>query len=221
MGEVTFALIREGTSDNGLVPHIRSLILKAGADAAIGAPREYKGMTSERLALVIQEDTQVDLVFVHRDADSPDPLPRHTEVQEAALAHPSWATRVVPIVPTQELEAWLLTDEDAIRRVVGRPNGRVPLGLPGLRHVEETSSPKEVLKSACMLASETTGARKAKVARAFPSMRATLLERLDVTGPVTTLTSWQTFVRDVSEATRLVLLTLGEGDVPRRLSGIK
>lgn len=50
MRTVNFALIREGTSDDGLVPHLRNLLVKAGVTEAFGSPRNYKGKISERLS---------------------------------------------------------------------------------------------------------------------------------------------------------------------------
>ena len=40
MGDIQFALIREGTSDDALVPLIRKLLVRAGAAGVNGAPRD-------------------------------------------------------------------------------------------------------------------------------------------------------------------------------------
>jgi hypothetical protein len=201
MREIVFALVREGTSDDGLVSHIRSLMLKAGAESALGTSRTYAGTTAERLAKVVAEDPAVDLVFVHRDADSRDASPRYREIEFAAGGVEGWEDRVIPIVPVQELEAWLLVDEGAIRQIVGKPTGRSPLGLPRLASVETTASPKEVLREACLAASETRGARHRALVKSFPSLRARLLDRLDLDGPVATLPSWKKFIEAVEAAT--------------------
>ena len=200
MREVTFALLREGTSDDGLVAHIRSLILSAGADAALGAARQYSGSVASKLSRVLAEDPAVDLIFVHRDSDTRDPTPRHTEVTRAA-EFAACADRVIPVIPVQELEAWLLVDEAQIRAVVGKPNGRLALGLPQGRHIENVANPKELLRSACMIASETSGSRRRRQAASFDKQRAILLERMDSLGPVSTLPSWQRFVADTTRGT--------------------
>lgn len=205
MVDLTFALIREGTSDDGLVPHIRSLLLLAGATSALGVSREYKGTTAQRIAEVLAEEVAVDLIFVHRDADDRDYTPRLVEVTNAATAA-GCPGKVVPVVPVQELEAWLLTDSDAIRTVVGKPRGTSPLGLPAIQNIENTSSPKEVLQSACMAASGANGARRRKEARVFGQRRSTLLERLDLTGGVHQLALWQRFV-DATTAGAVVAMT--------------
>lgn len=40
MGDIQFALIREGTSDDGLADLIRALLARAGATGVNGAPRD-------------------------------------------------------------------------------------------------------------------------------------------------------------------------------------
>ena len=209
MGEITFALIREGTSDDGLVAHIRTLLIAAGADTAVGAPRSYKGSTSERLQQVWAEDDAVDLIFVHRDADDRDASPRHLEISTASGLAPAGsaeASVVVAVVPVQELEAWLLTDEAAIREAVGKPNRTTRLAIPSLNRIESSASPKEILRAACLDASETTGARHRREVRAFPQRRAALLDRLDIDGPINELPSWQRFVEDLKRSAGEVLL---------------
>lgn len=199
MTDLEFALVREGPSDDGLIPHIRELLIRAGARAVVGAARQYTGSTQDRLAEVLQEPATPSLIFVHRDSDREDPCPRHREISDAARAL-GCQDRVVPVVPVQELEAWLVVDEALIRSVVGHPRGRSPLGLPPIRGVEKTTDPKGALQEACLRASEKTGARRKKEKSQFGTRRATLLERLDIDGPVTRLPSWQRFVNDLNTA---------------------
>lgn len=200
---LTFAFLREGTSDDGLLPHLRDLVVRAGAPAAIGSSRDYRGSTEQRLRQVQAEGANVDIVFVHRDADSPDGEPRREEVRQAAAA--VGIPSVVSVVPVQELEAWLLVDEAAIRHVVGRPSGRTPISLPRLAAIERAASPKEILQTACLTASETAGRRRAREQRDFPRRRLTLLERLDIDGPVRRLPSWQQLEADIEAAVDRVL----------------
>jgi hypothetical protein len=196
---LSFALLREGTSDDGLLGHLRELILRAGAQEVVGTARDYKGPVAVKLRMLRAEDTPVDIIFVQRDADAPTSDHRYAEVARAAtdvgLQGP-W----VAIIPIQELEAWLLADEREIRQVAARPSGKQPLGLPPVTGIEGTARPKEVLQHACLIASEATGRRREKEKRAFPLRRQVLLERLDVDGPVRQLASWQRLERDVTSA---------------------
>ncbi|ORW93956.1 hypothetical protein AWB92_12540 [Mycobacterium sp. IEC1808] len=199
MRDLQFALVREGNSDDGLVALIRVLLARTSVPGVIGGRRTYKGTTKEKLEQVLAEDVVPDLIFVHRDSDARNPAVRYTEIQGAA-DELDCTDKIVAVVPVQETEGWLLTDESAIRTVVGRPGGRAALGLPPIRQIEATANPKEILKEACKIASEKSGARLQKVAHQFPRHRATLLERLDVDGPVNQLVSWRRFVEDLSTA---------------------
>ncbi|RKT31444.1 uncharacterized protein DUF4276 [Microbacterium sp. AG1240] len=204
MGDLQFALVREGSSDDGLVTHIRELLIRAGATQVVGAPRQYRGTVLEKIQQVLQEPIRPGLIFVHRDSDSSDASSRQAEIVKAADAM-GCVDQVVAVVPVQELEAWLLTDESAIRAVVGKPSGRASLGLPTVGRIEATPSPKEILRAACLLASEKSGARRRKESSQFDVRRATLLERLDIDGVVAELPSWQKFVADLEVAAALAL----------------
>lgn len=202
--DLRFALIREGNSDDGLIPHIRVLLMRAGARSVVGAPRQYTGSTRSRIQQVMSEDPSPELIFVHRDADARDSGPRHREIADAALAL-GCSSRVVGVVPVQELEAWLLTDEMAIRWAVGRPSGRSRVALPPIARIESTSSPKELLQEACLTASEKSGARRKKEKAQFSTRRRMILDRLDIDGSVMGLPSWQRFVEDLKTAAAFAL----------------
>lgn len=204
MRDVQFALVREGNSDDGLAVLIRALLARAGAPGVIGAARPYKGTTKQKLEQVLAEDVVPDLILVHRDSDTRDPGQRHAEIT-AAATELGCVDKVVAVVPVQETEGWLLTDESAIRAVVGRPGGTAALGLPAVRRIEETANPKEILEAAFKIACEKSGARLKAVSRQFPRYRATLLERLDIDGPVKDLASWQRFVDDLTAAAEKLL----------------
>jgi Domain of unknown function (DUF4276) len=203
MPRLSFAFLREGTSDDGLLPHLRSIVIRAGATEVIGASREYSGTLENRLRTLMTESSAVSLVFVHRDADSQDPLPRIQEVARAATnaGTPPW----VAVVPVQELEAWLLTDEQAIRAAVGRPSGREDLSLPRIAQIERTSAPKEILRSALLTASATTGRKRQDEQRRFALRRRTLLERLDIDGAIRQLPSWRQLESDVGSVVAQLL----------------
>lgn len=215
MADLRFALIREGTSDDGLIPHIRELLIRAGAQSVVGAARQYKGSTRERLRQVLGEPSTPELIFVHRDADAADGAHRHQEIADAAQEL-GCGGQVVGVVPVQELEAWLLTEESAIRSVVGRPSARSSIGLPSIGRLEATSSPKELLKAACLAASEKSGARRKKEQGQFSVRRGALLERLDIDGAVANLPSWQRFVDDLNTAAAQIINP--HGPVPSRNS---
>lgn len=197
----TFVFVREGTSDDGLIPHLSELLIRAGLEEVSGTPRDYKGRVVDCLRRVVEEESPVDVVFVHRDADDPSDDQVRKEMSAACntLADDLEAV-VVPVVPIHELEAWLLLDEQAIRAVVGRPSKKNVLELPKAARIEASSSPKEMLQAALLTASGTTGRRYKEEKRRFSDRRRTMLERLDIDGPVRALSAWQALERDIESA---------------------
>ena len=114
-----------------------------------------------------------DLFFVHRDTDISTREHREDEIR-AALEASGCAQPVICVIPVRMTEAWLLFDEDAIRRAADRANGRVGLGLPSVAEVQRRANPKEILESKLVLASELTGRRLAQF-RAEMSRRKSLV----------------------------------------------
>ena len=77
-----------------------------------------------------------DLLFVHRDAENRPIDQRAAEIVTAAegLQFP-----IVRVIPVRMMEAWLLTDEGAIRSAAGNPNGTDPLNVPLTPNTRESS----------------------------------------------------------------------------------
>ncbi len=200
-GPLTLYFLCEGPSDEALVAHLVTLVSRRTNAEVLGLPRAGGGPVRDKLLSLREEGVPFDIVAVHRDADARDPRPRIAEVQ-TALGELGMSG--YPVVPVQATEAWLLVDEAAIRAAVGRPSGREPLGIPRLGEVERTHDPKAVLRAALLAASGATGRRHDEASRAWSAYRRILLERLDVDGPVTRLTSWQRLVHDVDKATTLL-----------------
>ena len=127
---------------------------------------------------------------MHRDADQDDPAPRYGEISQAVAASETNPVYVA-IVPIHETEAWSLIDEPAIRRVAGRPNGRMPLNLPQLNRIEQTTRPKERLEAALLAAAQPlNGKRLENFRREFGRRRQQLLEELPIGGALNQLSSW-------------------------------
>ncbi|MEH0443613.1 DUF4276 family protein [Streptomyces sp. B21-102] len=199
----------EGTSDDGLVPHIEAVAASSGKAVSITSPDFGRlGFTSchavpEKLREVRKFGDDYDLIIVHRDADGTSGDDRREEVAKAVAAewpgHPH-----IAVVPVRMLEAWLLLDEASIRQVAENPNGRMKLNLPTGVAAEKVVDPKKLLKDTLAAASGCTGRRLAGFQKRFPHHRHKLLERLDPYGPVSQLPSWQTFMDDLKAAIRMV-----------------
>ncbi|WP_381794126.1 DUF4276 family protein [Streptomyces niveus] len=195
----------EGTSDNGLVPHIEAVAAHGGTPVSVTSPDfgrlgfAHCHSVSEKLRSAREFGDDYDLIMVHRDADRASPKDRLEEVAKAVATewpgHPH-----VAVIPVRMLEAWLLLDEASIRQVAENPNGRMKLGLPKHTAVENVADPKKLLMDTLTSASGYKGRRLASFQKRFPHHRHKLLERIDPYGPISRLASWKAFMDDLKAA---------------------
>lgn len=214
MREIRFALLSEGTSERPLVDHLVTLCVREGFSATGEWPdlRRFaagKNVASQ-LHCLIDLDDRFDLVFIHRDADARSDAHVRAIVQEGATLLPN-RIRAVPVIPIQEIEAWLLLDEQAILRAARNIKGREPLDLPKVGRIEDRATPKEVLIDALEKAAKPGSDRKA-IRGDFPRLRRELLQNLDLDGPINQLTAWQQLLRDLKAA----LAELPSSPIPAR-----
>jgi hypothetical protein len=102
-----------------------------------------------------------DLLIVHRDSETSTPDARFEEVDQALLAA-GRQVAAIGVVPVRMTEAWLLFDQQAIRRAAGNPNGIALLPSPATRW-DELPDPKHVLHEALRAASGLSGRRLKKL----------------------------------------------------------
>jgi hypothetical protein len=153
---VRIALLADGRSDRALLPILLWLVRQHAPAAALPEPAFRNRNVGKPLAEEIAASIDLyrpDLLFVHRDAESADPEVRRAEI-------PADQREVVKVVPVRMTEAWLLFDDQAIRRAADRPGGRAPLDLPTLARVEELAEPKERLLEALLVAAEVSGRKR-------------------------------------------------------------
>lgn len=194
--KIYFVFIGEGSSDDGLVPHLESLCVQLGAEEAAGVSPDLRRLpgrvghsVAEKMQAALRLEPNANLLFVHRDADSRDPGPRYREIAEAARTL-NCQNRFVCIVPVQEIEAWLLLDELAIRSVAGRRDSKIDLRLPKLSEVERVAHPKEQLKAILARASGLSGRRLHRFKLDFASHRRFLMQGLPVNGYLDQVPAW-------------------------------
>jgi hypothetical protein len=194
--------ICEGTSDLPLAELVESLFLDQGTQVYLSRPdlsllgRVAKDVASQVSAGLTLLGGSVDVIVVHRDADNAG-LPARRDEIHGAIRSLAIDSSIVPLIPMRMTEAWLLLDETAIRQVAGNPRGRTDLCLPKVHEVESVADPKHILQQCILKASETTGRRREVVYKRFGQHRRQLLERLDPTGSVTRLSSWNSMIANV------------------------
>lgn len=201
---VSFVFIGEGSSDTGLLTHLELLCVEAGADEVRGVVPDFGRLNYDhalpnRLRAARELEPDANLYFVHHDADEPDSTSAYQIISEAILASQLDQPHIA-VVPIQETEAWLLLDEQAIRKVASKPNGRTALNLPPPHRVEATAQPKERLEAALLAAAELQGRRRDIFKKKFDEHRRILLERLPLGGPLKRLEGWRRLRDDTAAA---------------------
>jgi hypothetical protein len=167
MDLLRFTLVSEGSSDKCLIPILEWAIREQGVNAAQGQfaqwnwlPKKPKTIAGKILAGL--DLYECDLLFVHRDADESDPSERRKEIAGAVIEANRQRSIIipsVPVIPIYETEAWLLIEEQAIRRAANNPNGKCDLGLPTHKNIENCGNAKEELERALRAASERSPQR--------------------------------------------------------------
>lgn len=203
---VRATFLGEGKFDDGLIQILARLWERIAPDFEIELESgrqllEVQDAPSraEKIQLLVKHH-QPDLLFVHRDADKAGVAARRVEIERDCDG-----SLHVPVIPIQETEAWLLLDEDAIREVVGNSKGTKPLNLPKLADVEDTHNAKERLQAA--LRNARVGGSKRRPGQVSEQrLCAQLLENLDIDGPITHLSAWQTLVKDTKHAILVLAL---------------
>lgn len=200
---LSYVLVADGSSDACLLGHIGWLLREIGWHDVKGqwadlgqVPDVGRGL-ADRLRAAL-ELYPVDVVFIHRDAETEALTTRIDEIQ-AAVASMGQSVPHVCVVPVRMTEAWLLHDEAAIRSVAGNPNGRAKLPIPPVKRLEELADPKSILREALLVASESSGFRRRKMHRDFGAMRRRVAERINDYSPLRVLEAFARFERDLRQ----------------------
>lgn len=196
MRTLSFYYLCEGTSDEPMLAHIEILASRYSNCGVMGIARSGSQSVGDKIAMLMAEGATFDFLVIHRDADSRDHSAREVEIADALAA---FGAKGCAMIPMQAIEAWVLVDENEIRLSAGCPSGRQPLGIPSRRAIENTADPKSLLKNALVQANGSTGRRHKKAVQKFSSWRRTLIQRLDIDGPVRELTSWRRFESDLEQ----------------------
>ncbi len=191
-----YTLVGDGTSDRALMPLLRLLLVGSGTPLPLSEtwadpqwlPASARGLTA-RLQRAL-DLYPYDLLFVHRDAEGQDPQMRYEEVT-GALAGLAAPPPTLCVVPVRMMEAWLLTDEAAIRRAADNPHGSAVLSLPAPRAIENIGDPKQTLFNLLRTASQKSGRRLEQFKRDEAMRRFRVAELTEDISPLQTLPAFQ------------------------------
>lgn len=155
---LSYTLLGDGTSDSALISIINWAITQQNPKIGINAQfaknlGRVGGELSKRISAALLA-YPCDVLFVHRDSEGETWAKREGEIAEAFKGHEQ---TYVPIIPVRMTEAWLLSNEFAIRTAAGNRNGKIELNIPPRKNWEKVSNPKQVLFDALKDASGRSG----------------------------------------------------------------
>ncbi|MCX6030662.1 MAG: DUF4276 family protein [Chloroflexi bacterium] len=157
----------------------------------------------ERILEAARRSAGYHALVVHADADYPTSAralnerfgPGLERVSQARYNRQAVCDHLLPIIPVQMTEAWMLADPEALRTVVGTATQALELGLPAHAHeVESDPYPKQTLEQAIRkaLASRPKRRRRIDLNTVYePLARQISLERLAA------VPSYRQFVADM------------------------
>jgi hypothetical protein len=206
MIRVRYLLVADGSSDKALQHVInwllRELLPHTPIEAFFSDPRMLgstppdKNPLQWKIERSLKRHLDIDILFVHRDAEREPPQNRFDEIK-TAIDGVSDAPLHVCVVPVRMTEAWFLIDESAIRYAASNPNGKVKLELPSLKKIEDLPDPKSVLHDLLRQASELRG-RRLKNFNVYQVIHR-LAELTADYSPLRELSAFQQFETDLSE----------------------
>ncbi|MCX7109289.1 MAG: hypothetical protein NTX45_03970 [Proteobacteria bacterium] len=158
MRELRYTLLADGGSDRVLMPIIdwllKSRLKKVAYSGSFHAPPHGIGLSKRVQNTLILYPC--DVLFVHRDAEKED---YDTRVQEIKRELAKINNFYVAIVPVHMTEAWLLSNQSAIREAANNPNGKESLGLPPSNKWDKIPDPKTILFESLKTATGLNGRR--------------------------------------------------------------
>lgn len=181
MKALVTAILTEGPTDELFLPAIlqrtmAALLARYGrdmVDVRLPTPlRVGTGFSSgEKILKAARDAHGYHLLFIHTDADASTRdravaeriAPGLQQVEVAYARGEAVCRTIVPVIPVQALEAWVLADTDVLIQVMGTDLSPRDLGIPVLpRAIEQTTDPKQLLNNAWRLVLETRGRRRRK-----------------------------------------------------------
>lgn len=201
MDLIRYTLLADGSSGEVIIPILNWLISEHCPGARVlpafaRAVRTVGNGLQERVHEAIR-NFPCDLLFVHRDSER---MQRDVRLLEIDAAMRGFKVPYVPIIPVRMTEAWLLSDEAAIRFASGHASGGHPLKLPPRRQWETIAEPKLVLLNALTVASGRSGRRLTKFSP--ERARSLVTQRTESFTALRGLSAFDTFEHDLIEKLR-------------------
>jgi hypothetical protein len=205
MKSINYVLICDGSSDKVLMQIINWLFNDLFPAVPInGNFADYrrlpnppkKGEIIKQVSYAKNLYYPCDIIFYHRDAEEVKPSAIAKRKSEINNALPQ-EDNVICIVPVAMMDAWLLLENEAIKKAAGNRLYKNNLKLPLLQKIETIKDPKKLLHQALADASGLTGRRLSK----FNVQSAVHLvaENIKTFEPLRQLQAFQIFENDLKQ----------------------
>ena len=189
--QLTWSIVADGGTDQMLVPAIEWAIHRLDSDVEILEPEFRKRHGSVREFLHAYESGAM-LIFVHRDSENLALADRLVEFDGITRSD------VVPVVPVQMSEAWILFNGSAVARAAGSPGTEVH--VPGIGEIENIRNPKERLDELLLLAAGSPTGRRGKIfRRSIAQRRVSVADYIADYSPLENVPAFQRFQDALAE----------------------
>lgn len=208
MAHLKYTLIGDGSSDKVLIPVINWLINDlypelptSGIFADFGRIKNppTKGDIKGQVKFAAHF-YPFDILIYHRDAESNSNDIINIRKSEilSLITEADYHQRIVCVVPIVMTEAWLLIDQNAIKKAAGNRNYPGILNLPSIPLLEQQNDPKELLF--CLLRT-AKNAKKRELYKFNPNAAVHwVAEYISDFSSLRQLRSFQQFELDLTEA---------------------
>ena len=189
--QLTWSVVADGGTDRVLVPIIQWAIHRLDPDVEILEP-EFRKRHGSVVDFIGVYESRAMVVFVHRDSENLSLQRRLREFE--AVTRPN----VVPVVPVQMTEAWILFDGTAVAKAAGSPSSHVP--VPAIGDIEGIRNPKERLEELLFRAAGSpTGRRGRNFKRSIVDRRVSVAEYISDYAPLRHLPAFRRFQESLAE----------------------
>ncbi len=189
--QLTWSVVADGGTDLMLVPVIQWAIHRLDPDVEILEPefRKRRGGIEDFLRTY---NSGAMVVFAHRDSEN---LTLENRLREF---HGVTRADVVPVVPVQMSEAWILFDGAAVAKAAGSPAAEVV--APAIAEIENIRNPKERLDELLFRAAGLPAGRRGRnFKRSITQRRVSVAAHIADYGPLEGVPAFRRFQETLAE----------------------
>lgn len=223
MKTLVIALYAEGRTDERFLPILvqrtaESILIKKAEspvdvlEPLIIEPDHDVSKREDKILSVAKKAAGYHAIIIHADADHPDRnrafeerfQPGYEQVKRIRQIE-QVCENLLPLIPVQMIEAWMLADVEALRNIIGTNLTAEQLDLPTRTHtIEDNTNPKQTLQAALKKAQLNRPKRRRSID--WEDLHTSLAKQINLEKLIN-LPSYKQFVNDLTDLlTQLRLL---------------